>query len=96
MSKNYTDSRNGWGASLVDAMPTMVSPPPLPHLMTTQLTWISTVHHGARCERPSPPLRPHRANQPQDLFHEAVDYVSGVDFSESKTDDTVRSVDAVC
>ncbi|KAI5822730.1 glycoside hydrolase family 47 protein [Schizophyllum commune Tattone D] len=53
VSKNYTDSRNGWGASLVDAMPTM-------YIMGLD-----------------------------DLFHEAVDYVSGVDFSESKTDDTV-------
>ncbi|KAL1742558.1 glycoside hydrolase family 47 protein [Schizophyllum fasciatum] len=53
VSKSYTDSRNGWGATLVDAMPTM-------YIMGLD-----------------------------DLFHEAVDYVSGVDFSESRTDNTV-------
>ncbi|TRM63574.1 glycoside hydrolase family 47 protein [Schizophyllum amplum] len=53
VSMSYSDGRNGWGASLADAMPTM-------YIMGLD-----------------------------DLFHEAVDYISGVDFSQSQTEDTV-------
>ncbi|KAG6811841.1 hypothetical protein H0H92_005572 [Tricholoma furcatifolium] len=51
-----SDGRNGWGASLADAMSTM-------YIMGLD-----------------------------DYFEEAVAFISNVDFSESKTSDTVRSV----
>ncbi|KAK0199195.1 seven-hairpin glycosidase [Desarmillaria ectypa] len=47
VSKSFSDGRNGWGASIVDAMSTM------------------------------------------DLFSEAVDFASNIDFSRSQTPDTV-------
>ncbi|KIK90609.1 glycoside hydrolase family 47 protein [Paxillus rubicundulus Ve08.2h10] len=53
VSESYTDGRNGWGASIVDAMSTM---------------WIMGRH---------------------DWFNQAVNYTATVDFSKSKTDDTV-------
>ncbi|KAF9010160.1 glycoside hydrolase [Cyathus striatus] len=56
ISKGYSDGRNGWGASIVDAMSTM-------YIMGLE-----------------------------DLFAEAVDFASNIDFSQSKTQDTVRLV----
>ncbi|KAJ7033729.1 glycoside hydrolase family 47 protein [Mycena alexandri] len=53
VSKSFSDGRNGWGASIVDAMPTMV-------VMGLD-----------------------------DLFEEAVNFTAGIDFSKSKTGDTV-------
>ncbi|KAF7366880.1 alpha-1,2-Mannosidase [Mycena sanguinolenta] len=53
VSLGFSDGRNGWGASIVDAMPTMF-------IMGLE-----------------------------DLFDEAVDYLSEVDFSKSQTPDTV-------
>ncbi|TFK34476.1 glycoside hydrolase family 47 protein [Crucibulum laeve] len=54
ISKGFTDGRNGWGASIVDAMSTMV-----------------------------------RVSFDLNLFSEAVDYVGTIDFSRSRTSDTV-------
>jgi mannosyl-oligosaccharide alpha-1,2-mannosidase len=53
VTKGFTDDRNGWGASIIDAMDTM-------YIMG--LT---------------------------DLFNEAVNFTSKIDFSKSQTDDTV-------
>ncbi|KAF8837975.1 glycoside hydrolase family 47 protein [Paxillus ammoniavirescens] len=53
VSESYTDGRNGWGASIADAMSTM---------------WIMGF---------------------DDWFDAAVNYTATVDFSKSKTDDTV-------
>ncbi|KAJ6595756.1 seven-hairpin glycosidase [Mycena vulgaris] len=53
VSKSFSDGRNGWGASLVDAMPTMF-------IMGLE-----------------------------DLFEEAVNFSSNIDFSKSQTSDTV-------
>ncbi|KAJ6588148.1 glycoside hydrolase family 47 protein [Mycena capillaripes] len=53
VSKGFSDGRNGWGASIVDAMPTMV-------IMGLE-----------------------------DIFEEAVNFSSKIDFSKSQTGDTV-------
>ncbi|KAJ3510034.1 hypothetical protein NLJ89_g4901 [Agrocybe chaxingu] len=53
LTQGFSDGRNGWGATIVDAMSTM-------HIMGLN-----------------------------DLFHEAVDFSSKIDFSRSQTDDTV-------
>lgn len=34
LTKSFTDGRNGWGASVVDAMSTMVTPPSIAHSLT--------------------------------------------------------------
>ncbi|KAJ7100265.1 seven-hairpin glycosidase [Mycena belliarum] len=53
VSKSFSDGRNGWGASIVDAMPTMF-------IMGLE-----------------------------DIFEEAVNFSTQIDFSKSKTSDTV-------
>ncbi|KAJ7126138.1 glycoside hydrolase family 47 protein [Mycena epipterygia] len=53
VSKSFSDGRNGWGASIVDAMPTMF-------IMGLE-----------------------------DIFEEAVNFSSHIDFSKSQTSDTV-------
>ncbi|KAH9478544.1 putative mannosyl-oligosaccharide alpha-1,2-mannosidase 1B [Psilocybe cubensis] len=53
ISKSFRDGRNGWGASIVDAMTTM------------------------------------KIMDLDDLFLEAVEFASNIDFSESNTEDTV-------
>ncbi|KAJ7485373.1 seven-hairpin glycosidase [Mycena latifolia] len=53
VSESFSDGRNGWGASIVDAMPTMV-------VMGLE-----------------------------DIFEEAVNFSSQIDFSKSQTSDTV-------
>ncbi|KAH9027042.1 glycoside hydrolase family 47 protein [Lactarius hengduanensis] len=72
-SKKPLDPRNGWGATIVDAMSTMASTLPRPYNMPIPFTFQSCVLT--------------RALQTQ--FNEALDFVQGIDFSKSNTSDTV-------
>jgi hypothetical protein len=40
--------------------------------------------------------RAHTALITQDYFEEALDFVKNIDFSDSQTDQTVRSVNTLC
>lgn len=87
VSMGFSDDRNGWGATIADAMSTMVCA--LNDTFKLLLS-ISTGGNGLYCTIGRFNFYFMVLNSVKDYFNEALAFVSKVDFSKSNTSDNVR------
>jgi hypothetical protein len=91
LSKTALDPRNGWGATIIDAMSTMASPAHT--YKACRLTNTRALLANHRTDRRLTPCTSGSCfltRLLQSYLDEALGFVQNVDFSRSKTPDTVR------